>query len=367
MSMQSRRAGAWIEGDQMDGVRKYLFLGGVPLVIGAAAFLGVVVANQSVDQLAALEPAVSPVTMPIQPGITDFNSPGTLVLTPGARAPILNSGSSGTITEVNIVAEQELSPGVIVFRVNGVGVMSYQGETVFFRDLSRSSRGSDVKELQRLLNDFIGADLEADGIFGVGTANAVKDLETKLGIGKPSGIFRPGMVIRIPESQYVIDETKISLGGVAPGEGAELFTGAPKVISAVMSGEVPGPSGEYEFIFQGSRLPIVRGGDEVWSAGLGDAAQFLSAEMTEVTKLEGRTQLLGAAESQLIPGAGLITDGVGNTCVAIGMGTEFDVRAVEVIGADVSGAAHVVPVLDPSTQVLVNPAQILGVVSCPSS
>lgn len=49
--------------------------------------------------------------------------------------------------------------------------------------LRKNSRGTAVKELQICLNAAIGANLKADGIFGNGTENAVKEFQKKYGLG----------------------------------------------------------------------------------------------------------------------------------------------------------------------------------------
>lgn len=50
------------------------------------------------------------------------------------------------------------------------------------RLLKKGSKGSDVKELQQLLNEYLDTGLEVDGDYGANTVAAVKKLQQKLGV-----------------------------------------------------------------------------------------------------------------------------------------------------------------------------------------
>lgn len=130
---------------------------------------------------------------------------------------------------VRAVAEDgEHGQGDVLYRVGGAAVILVQGETPFWRDLAEDSTGSDVRQVQQLLNAQ-GAELPVDGVWGSEMTEAVEEWQGELG-ADVTGVLPLGHLVAAPELPV-----SVSIDGEVAWPGAVLSGGEPVV--SVAAGE----------------------------------------------------------------------------------------------------------------------------------
>nr|WP_277344735.1 peptidoglycan-binding protein [Cellulomonas sp. IC4_254] len=261
-----------------------------------------------------------------------------------------------------------MAAGTAVYAVDGVPVVAYAGDTVLYRTLRVGDEGEDVRAAQGLLAALTGRDVPVDGRFRASTAAAVRAYERSLGVAQPTGELRAEWFTRLPVVPFVVDAVAVQSGQPAPPAGDPVATATATATGYQVGTASPGPAGDYELVTPGHEIPLTRAADGTWTVP--DEAAALSVVLAtpavdgSVT-VTGRIRLVTGEPGQAVPGAAVVTDASGATCVVDA--ATGDVVPVAVVGAGVDGTARIRPALDEGATVLVNPAVMRGDVTCPSS
>lgn len=342
-------------------------------VIGAVASSWLLTRGAD-DGLSVLEPEPAAVLGPVESVSVDYSTDAALVAELTEGPELSATGLAGTVTEVSMTEGGPVTAGQVLYRVGGVPVVAYGGETVLYRPLSSGTRGEDVALAQRLLNQLVdGSNLETDGVFGATTVDAVRAFE-RTWTSQPSGTFQPEWFSYLPTEEFLVASVEIRLGLPAPAAGEPVAVGSTTLSAAQLSSATDGPAGNYEFLVQGESIPVELGADGTWIITDIPAATTLAlAQATpgeDRVSLSGRTRLVDGEPGLAVPASAVITDAGGGTCVAVAdrdSPRDADIVAVAVVGSSIDGRAQLSATLEEGALVLVNPVQILGDLSCPSS
>ena len=112
-----------------------------------------------------------------------------------------------------------LQPGDVLYRVDEKPTMWARGDIPMYRELSSGSKGTDVEQLQRYLQqgEYLAEDFEVDGKFGNATRSAVKKWQKDNGLEETGRVdfsqlmFLPYKAIRVAAVPRVGDA---AIGGV---------------------------------------------------------------------------------------------------------------------------------------------------------
>ncbi|PFG20757.1 peptidoglycan-binding domain-containing protein [Serinibacter salmoneus] len=178
-------------------------------------------------------------------------------------SPLAQNALVGVVTALG--ADGEHSAGSVLYRVGETPVVLIAGETPFWRDLGQGSRGQDVRAVQEFLGA-VGFDIAADGVWGAGTTEAVKDWQEQIA-APATGSLPLGTLVTVPQvpAQIIIDREKIWPGATLSGGEVVLLTA---------SGE---PTFEMEVTTSQAELAPVgtsvhlEAGDVTWQAVIAEA------------------------------------------------------------------------------------------------
>ncbi|MGK2965630.1 MAG: hypothetical protein ACSLFM_08475, partial [Tepidiformaceae bacterium] len=125
----------------------------------------------------------------------------------------------GTITAVYVAAGAEVTSGQRVVAVDGVDRFAFASARPFYRELRSGDTGADVVALNEMLValGYLAAVPFDPAIYPYSTYQAVYNLEAALGIGRPTGVFDPGLVAWLPESPFAIATLEPEVAAGAPG------------------------------------------------------------------------------------------------------------------------------------------------------
>lgn len=121
-----------------------------------------------------------------------------------------------------------LRPGDVLYRVDEKPTIWTQGDIPMYRELSSGSKGTDVEQLQRYLQEgeYLSADIEVDGKFGSATRTAVKKWQEDHGLKETGKIdaaqllFLPYEAIRVAAVPRV---GEAAAGGILEVTESDLF------------------------------------------------------------------------------------------------------------------------------------------------
>lgn len=192
------------------------------LLIGIAGFLGWWAGREALvspeDPLAEQEP----ISYTVVEGLVD-HSLSFVAVAEWEAMPLARSESAGVVTSVSVDSGGEVSAGDVLFAVDLRPVVVAAGATPAFREMALRDSGDDVRQLQELLTGlgFFGG--EIDGVFGSGTAAAVREWQESLGI-EDDGVISLGDVVFIPDlpARVVLGEEVVVGGRLSGGEQAVL-------------------------------------------------------------------------------------------------------------------------------------------------
>ncbi|WP_158615036.1 peptidoglycan-binding protein [Cellulomonas sp. PhB150] len=315
--------------------------------------------------MATLDPPPVPVSAPVSSGSLDYAADATISAEVAPGPAVLASALSGTVTKIAARAGEPVHTGEPIYSVDGVPVVGYSDGAVLYRPLELGATGPDVKTAQRLLASLLGQSLDDDGTFDAETRDAVRAYEKRIG-HSPSGVLNPAWFTRLPKDPFLVENVNAQLGASAPSTGEAILTGAATATGFSLTTESRGPAGAYEFVSHGQTVAVERDATG-WTFDDSDeaAALVLTGDVTGTTaNLGGRVRLANPVEGQAVPGAAIVTDAAGATCVVLA--ADRKPRLVEVVGAGADGTARIGTTLDEGDQVLLNPLMIVGDVTCPS-
>lgn len=190
------------------------------IVVGMAGFVGLWAGREALvapeDPLAEPEP----VSYTVVEGLVD-HSLSFVAVAEWETIPLARSEVAGVVTSVSVAPGGEVSAGDVLFAADLRPVVVAAGQTPAFREMSLRDSGNDVGQLQELLIGlgFLGG--EIDGVFGSGTAAAVREWQASLGI-EDDGVVRLGDVVFISDlpARVVLGEEVVVGGRLSGGEQA---------------------------------------------------------------------------------------------------------------------------------------------------
>lgn len=354
------------------------YLVGTCVLVVGALVLGWLVTARIPDQLTSV--SISPIsveTFVIEESV-DFNTEAVATGEYRAAAPVTSSGLSGTVTRVPIAPGGILTAGDAVYEVDNLTVTAYDDEQVLYRSLKQGDRGEDVAGLQRVLNGLVaGANLEVDGRFGSGTAEAVREFSRTIG-ARPTAVFDPRWMVHLPTSEYRVDSVAVQVGTPAPQAGTRVLTSEAQLVGVSITSQSAGPAdGEYEFVYAGEAIPVARRGGD-WAVEDASTPAFsdvlaphpseegdsgVALADTTMTTLKGRTRLTNPTRASVVAPAALVTSQDGATCLVAADDTSTPIP-VAVVGVTVDGRAIIESRLTAGTAVLLNPVDVAPQITC---
>ena len=142
--------------------------------------------------------------------------------------PVGRSGSSGTVTTVDVTPGQAVDGGDRLYSVDLRPVVAASGTVPAFRSLSRGARGADVRQLQRFLVRAGSYKGRVSGRFDVATEAAVKRWQRKLGVAA-DGVVRRGDLVFLPSLPARLAPTNALVVGAPVGPGDLVLSLLPAV------------------------------------------------------------------------------------------------------------------------------------------
>jgi hypothetical protein len=319
--------------------------------------------------LADLDPEPVPVSAPVSTATLDHAADATLTAAVDDGPQVLATALTGTVTRVDVAPGTTLDTGGAVYAVDGVPVIAYADESVIYRPLQRGDTGADVAAAQRVLSVVLGVDTGAEGTFGATTERAVRAYERRIGVATPTGVLDPAWFARLPAAPFVVASVEIQPGQPAPAAGEPVATATGTASAVTVLTDSTGPAGTYRLTTPDGAIAVTHAVDGTWQVDDPAAAGLLvtgSGEVLDGTAtLTGRLRLSPGEDGQSLPGAAVVTDALGGTCVV----TSDDRQAVrvEILGSTADGLAQIRPTLPADATVLLDPLTTLGDLTCPAA
>lgn len=149
-----------------------------------------------------------------------------------SREPLGRAGRGGVVTSVDVDDGAAMATGDVVYSVDLLPVVVAEGSVPAFRTMSQGVEGADVAQLQAMLGLLGFTDVEPDGVFGGGTAPAVRKWEESLGVDD-DGVVALGDVVFVPGLPMRMAATdQLVVGGSLAGGELVLsrVSAAPRVV-----------------------------------------------------------------------------------------------------------------------------------------
>ncbi|HEU5224058.1 MAG TPA: peptidoglycan-binding domain-containing protein [Candidatus Lumbricidophila sp.] len=250
----------------------------------------------------------------------------------------------GVVTSVALESGKEVIAGTVLYAVNLRPVVVAQGSTPSFRDLTRTSEGDDVVQLQQLLATLGFHSQPADGVFDRTTEQAVKAWQRSLGV-PVDGVVRVGDIVFIPSLpvRVWLDADVIARGNrVVGGERAvSTLHGSPEFripVTEQQSAAIPtdavvkldAPTGDVWEATVSGRETDTDGQMQILLAPThgdficGDACAAIA--VSEQTTYSGRIELVPEVDGLVIPSAALDAKADGTVVVLDASGIEHKVE-----------------------------------------
>jgi peptidoglycan hydrolase-like protein with peptidoglycan-binding domain len=316
------------------------------------------------DHLEAIENIPEPVIMEAETRQVYDQTAVMLSLDWGEPDSVSAPRWSGLVTEISVATGDTITSGTAVMAIDGVARVAEATARPFYRRLGRGDKGEDVTILQELLGSMGLLSEEPDGVYGTGTAKAVKAWSTDLGVINPDGIFDPGWIIWLPTPSFRIGQIDASVGFDAPTPGAAFMRG-PRLLDAVTIRDLDGNAidlrGDWILIVDESTFDMTDGALD--PVELGALAQSVDPGVDQVTATVRRSTPL---EVLRLPATAVVSNVYGATCVWLESGEGYEARAV-VVGSGLAGQVDIEQGVKASDLVLVNPADVLTDPTCPSN
>lgn len=112
--------------------------------------------------------------------------------------PVGNNRASGIITSVDAPSGQQLVAGQLLFTTNLSPTVIAQGDVPSFRDLQQGDLGTDVKQLETLLQELQLFEETPDEVFNAATHRAVRAWQETLGVQR-TGVALASMLYYVPD------------------------------------------------------------------------------------------------------------------------------------------------------------------------
>lgn len=283
-----------------------------------------------------------------------------VVVTYEEGTPVTVTGT-GTVTHLPVSPGDVLDSGSVVVVIDDAPTLAYVADAPLWRDLAPGAEGEDVARLQQFLSEVGHYKGRADGVFGAGTARAVRSFNTAHGREELGTTFAVSTVAWVGSSALRVATLEIEPGAtLSPGQAvARGPRRATSIAVTEPTGGIPGDS-EYDLNVDGTVTPYVPGSGVVTDP---DAVAAITASLG--TSAEGSGQVTSAdAEPVLrVPASAVVVDSSGASCVFASPAA--DPVDVTVVGGTVASAELATGVA--LTHVLVNPLGVLEDPTCDSS
>lgn len=329
----------------------------------------IILALQQKDILSELSPqAPKPVLVTATKHIQDFGSTVRISAEKQQRVEILSTSQGQKVTQIIINVGDEVKHGDVLFKQNGIAVIGYQSDAVFYRPLRQGDTGADVTQLQKLLKDLFDVKItDKNGSFGYSTFQATRKLSEKVGAGKNNGIFDPSWLVRIPTKKFVIDELFLTLGKAAPQADSPILLSAPEINVFEIFDAPEGPDGEYEFRYQGESFNFTKENGQ-WDVEdtqkLNRVFQLNGGSETS-TEIQGYMASADVHEAIGIPNAAVVVTDQGETCVyTLDSDDKYIPQGITTEGSTNSGIVLVSGNILEGDQILLNPHEMFEDLSC---
>lgn len=311
----------------------------------------------------------------------------TVQVTFGAPDEIVSPGWDGIVTSALIEPGEVVAGGQIIALVAESPVVAMATPRPFSRDLRRGDEGPDVQMLQEMLISVGFVPGVVDGKFGSGTGRAVEEWRTVIGTPDPDAGFVLAEVVWLPREIQSVFSTTLEVGGTAPEAGEVVLVGERQ------------PSGT-EVVDDASSRPIndteglsLSIGDielgELSEAGIseGQLAQLSAAIATgeiststtpgsdarddsavpkqaDTQEYQGVVRTAEPAQSVAVPGSAVIEGQDGTACVYARTDGERPSPMRVTVERGELDTVFLDPETAPSSQVLVNPLEVIESASC---
>ena len=252
-------------------------------------------------------------------------------------------GRGGTVTASECVPDGALESGEVLARVNDEPVVGLATSMPLYRDLAQGHRGADVRALQKEL-ERLGLLSSVDGVYGWGTAQAVRQLFRDAGVRHPDGRLSREDVVWMPSAEVAVDDCAVLPGSSVSSGGA--FAEVSGTLESARVESMPDSplSGDRLLTVAGVTGPVDEDGfvdDEEFLRELADTSAARSAQQGEEDPVNGSLELSEPVDAFSVPPGALIGTAEGEGCLEAG----GSLYAVRVVGSSLGGAV-VVPVED---------------------
>lgn len=288
---------------------------------------------------------------------------------------------SGLVQEVPVSVGSTISHGQVVAVVDGISRLAMATSRPFARPLSSGDEGSDVAQLNAVLDER-GLEAGTDDDFDRSTLRGVQAIAHQLGVPDADSLitFDPAWFVFLPVHEMHISSSTLKVGAPAPALGEVAFEGDRRITGAflVASSESGPPIGTSEdsndddaqaesappsptekiqaapnqqLIVGSQILPLSETRDEVDAGALAMLAGLIEPDASSV---RGSLESEPLAGQWTLPTAAVFTDEDGSLCAVVKRKTSISIREVSVVGIG-SGVTVVEGKLQNGDRVLVSP------------
>lgn len=345
---------------------RFGFIGAVALGVVVAPVVAVILSQRS-DDPDTFATHATPVSSPPTPRTVTDERTVRIVATAIAGPQIAGGPARGTVTSVAVKPGAALADGAVVLQVDGVDRIGFASSIPFYRPISPNTEGADVAELHRLLvlKGALAAMPANPGLATFATGQAIGDFAASIGAARAT-TFDPGWVVWLPEPGLVVETITVKVGQPAPAQGSVIITTPGRVTSAKLASANQEPltfaaGVEYVAIVDGQEFAIDTATQSIAAAGL---PRLRSPKETERDGIPATTRRKTPLQALAVPSSAVMTNERGALCIWIAEGKEYRPVTVTIAGAR-AGVTNIASGLEPSQQVLSNPAQVLDEPQCP--
>lgn len=296
------------------------------------------------------------------------SQPVSLTLTWDEGRELISPGWNGVVTAVDVAPGDALVSGQQVAVIDGVARLAFASTVPFHRPLKSGDEGPDVAAVHELLLALgeIDALPGTPAFYSFATSQAVRALETRLGIAPTTGVFDSAWVAWLPAPELVIGAVNLAVAAPASSPGSPFAAEAARITGVLVqpanaSAPLAVEHGVPFVLRVGDlELPISEGGVLAESdyATLAGAVEPLAEQASGVVMRETPLDALA------VPSTAIVTGPAGGLCAWVAQGTAYEARPVTV-GDSRSGVTNIVTGLQPTDEVLANPAEVLEAPACP--
>lgn len=330
----------------------------IALLLGACLALpaGIWIGAKNVESPIATTPQISPDIVPVSAG-SRRNSVNVSVEKHTTSGLDVTSTDAGRVTWAPPLGA-ELTDGKTVTILDNRIVLGYTAKTPLWRDLSRSAKGDDVKQLQEMLVRWGHLKGTPDGVYGPSTVTAVTALNKALNRESLKGGFSLASLAWLGPEPLIVDELVAPVGSAYAG-GTSLAKGPTQIAwMSVMGGD----SAAIESGATQLSVPVLAEPIELESRVVTDAESLalLAPLFGPEGPLQANLEDLEETPTKSVPASALVTGATGATCVYDG--TTNEPHVVTSIGG---GNSTITFAQDfPLQQVIANPGQLEGLAPC---